>query len=1008
MRALLGLALLAGCASAPTEVAILPKNADTTDDLSAVWSTEIAPRDVLYEWARNGEILHDLRDDHVPADRTARGQTWRLTVTAIAPDGLVGQATRVIGNAPPALAPTLSPGLPDRLSGVQLDPGSQDPDGDAIIVSTTWTVAGAELTETGQYLDGSLFARGDAIEATVVGTDGELESVAAVTVVAHNAAATIELAAIAPAFPTRADTLRCETDGWRDADDDSPGFLYSWYVDGIDIDSHGSELDAAVLLPDDEVVCEAIPWDGLEAGEVYISEPVYIINRAPTLAGADIDPPEAFEVTLLSCVGTGFSDADGDPWVDSQYLWFVNGLPMAASGPTLDGANFNRGDLVSCSIAPDDGVSLGSWVDSPPIEVLNTAPVLADARIDPPGDAYEDSVLSCVGIGFSDLDGDPWADSRFEWSVNGVPIAADRSTLDGADFDKGDLVGCRIAADDGLEQGDWVDAAPKDVVNSAPTDVVVTTDPDPVYPHDRVQCSATARDPDGDVVNWTMHWERDGQPFVDTETTEVSGDTIGAYTVGFDEMWRCVATPDDGVDVGAVGDTTFATDPPIGGNVLLIVVDDLGLDHLLTYGLATDAPPTPNIDTLATESVLFENAYTYAVCTPTRAAILTGRYGRRTGAVHPIQFLESTYELPVEEVTAPEMLRESPWFVYANSAIGKWHLGAIAGVSGPLHPNLSGFDDHRGSAGNLPHNVLGGGTGYFFWEKVINGTVTQSEEYASSATTDDTLDRIDLMPEPWFAYVAYNAPHGPFHVPPPELHSYVGLDGESPDHLKYDAMVEALDSEIGRLLDSLAPDLRARTTVIFVGDNGTPTEVITPPFDSTRGKNTPYDGGVQVPMLVSGPLVSQPGTTTTALVHAMDIYATMAHIAGVRMGDMTKLDLAGVPGPITFDSQSLVRWLADPSQPSIRDMLFLEKPTPNYGPDYDQDILIGRDDRWKLITTDQGSKFFDLHSAVLDEGPDLLAAQGYLDADQQEGFDRLMDFTAATKAMMPYEGPPRP
>jgi len=910
MRPLLGLALAAGCAPLPADLAIHPSTADTTDRLKAVWQTDEEPRHLRYAWARNGAVLLDLHKSTVPAERTERGQTWTVTVTS--DDGILERAKRVIGNAPPQVEPTLHPSQPNRSSGVQLDPASLDPDGDRLTLSTTWAVADQVISETGLFLDGTFFERGDAIQATVVATDGESETTSIVSVVAVNGVPTIETVAITPADPTREHALRCETHAWSDADDDPPAFRYTWYLNSVDLELNALEL-ATELFRGDEVVCEATPWDGHGHGEVHLSTPVLIQNSRPALTSAHVDAPaEIYEDTLLSCVGSGFSDVDGDPWVDSRFQWWVNAAPIWANGPTLDGADFDHGDLVACRIAPDDGFEIGNFVNSTPVEILN----------------------------------------------------------------------------------------------SPPTNVVVTVDPDPVYPHDRVVCRVSADDVDDDELIWTITWERDGLPFVDTETTDEPDDTIGAYKVGFDELWRCEATPDDGQVLGATQGADFETDPPIGGNILVIVADDLGLDHVLAYGLADEAPPTPTLDGLAADGVLFENAYAYAVCSPTRAALMTSRYGSRTGSGDAIRTLQSTYELPLEEVTLPEMLRQSPWFFYANSGIGKWHISAATSPSGALHPNLSGFDDYRGSAGNLVHGVLGLPTSYFFWEKVINGTVTLTKSYATTETTDDTIDRITVMPEPWFAYVAYNAPHGPWHVPPPHLHSYVGLDNDSPIEMRYDATVEALDTEIGRLLDAMPADLRARTTVIFMGDNGTPDKAITEPFDPLRSKDTPYEGGIKVPMIVTGPLVSQPGTRTAALVHAVDIYPTMAHIAGVRMGDMTKLDLEGETVPIAFDGQSLARWLADPAEPSIRDMIYAEKFSPNYGPDYYEDISIGRNDRWKLITTDDGSEFFDLESAVLDEGVDLLTVQESLDPEQQEAFDELRNFIGATKSTLVYEGPP--
>ena len=133
------------------------------------------------------------------------------------------------------------------------------------------------------------------------------------------------------------------------------------------------------------------------------------------------------------------------------------------------------------------------------------------------------------------------------------------------------------------------------------------------------------------------------------------------------------------------------------------------------------------------------------------------------------------------------------------------------------------------------------------------------------------------------------------------------------------AMVEALDTEIGRLLEGV--DLQ-RTTVIFLGDNGTTPQVVVPPFDPARAKNTVYEGGVHVPLFVAGAAVEVPGTTCDGLVHAVDLFATALELAGV--------DLAAVlPPDLALDSVSFAPYLADPALPSLRSTLFTEVFKPN-------------------------------------------------------------------------------
>jgi len=348
------------------------------------------------------------------------------------------------------------------------------------------------------------------------------------------------------------------------------------------------------------------------------------------------------------------------------------------------------------------------------------------------------------------------------------------------------------------------------------------------------------------------------------------------------------------------------------GNVLLIVADDLGVDEVGAYGVGTSPPPTPFLDAIAADGVLFRNAWSSPVCSPTRAGILTGRYALRTGIGYLVQ---TTAELGLDEVTLPELLDAGTDGAYAHAAIGKWHLGESVAAGGALAPNLAGFDHFAGVLANLKPPL----TDYFTWEQVEDGVTTTATGYATTRQVDDALAWIDAAPEPWFCYLAFNAPHVPFHAPPPGLHS-VDLSGAG-DPLDdprpyYEAAVQALDAEIGRLLIGIA-DLRERTTVVFVGDNGTPQQVSLPPFEPTHAKGSLYEGGVNVPLLVSGPTVVAPGRECDALVSTVDLFATVAELAGVEPADV-------LPEGRPLDSVSLGPYLREPGRPSRRATLFTE------------------------------------------------------------------------------------
>lgn len=353
--------------------------------------------------------------------------------------------------------------------------------------------------------------------------------------------------------------------------------------------------------------------------------------------------------------------------------------------------------------------------------------------------------------------------------------------------------------------------------------------------------------------------------------------------------------------------------PPPGSppSILVVVADDLGVDELAAYGLGGDPAPTPNVDALVARGVLFENAWATPLCSPTRAALQTGRHGFRTGVGYLVSQRYGGPALPRAELTLPEVLDLGTGGAYAHAAFGKWHLGSDL-VGGLRAPNEAGYHHFAGSMENL--------SSYSDWERVVDGVAATSTEYATTRTVDDALAWIASAPAPWLCYVAFHAPHVPFHAPPAHLHS-VDLTGVHPDPRQeprpyYRAMVEALDTELGRLLAAVPAD----TTVIFLGDNGTPQQVALPAFQPAKG--TLQQGGVHVPLVVAGAGVGAPGTRCGALVGAVDVLATVAALAGVDLG-------APAFSGLVLDSVDLGPYLADPSLPSRREVLFSELFFPN-------------------------------------------------------------------------------
>ncbi len=472
------------------------------------------------------------------------------------------------------------------------------------------------------------------------------------------------------------------------------------------------------------------------------------------------------------------------------------------------------------------------------------------------------------------------------------------------------------------------------------------------------------------------------------------GISIGSAVVDATGHAELLLDIPDGVAVGReVGFQAFAfeaaepyasepivTQTTSRGNVLIVMGDDLGVDKLGRYGVAVEGvPSTPNLDRLMDEGVTFSRAYTSPSCSPTRAILNTGRQPYQHGVGFALT-IGGDYALPYEETTLPEALDAATDEAYGHAWIGKWHLGNES-VEYFDHPNLHGWDTFAGLLHGLKdtHSADGLSMTYYDWERVVNGVPARTETYMTTQMVDDAIALMDDLPEPWVIVVATFAPHAPYHWPPDELWSGEERGADLNDR-KYNAAVEALDTEVGRLLDAMSPALEANTTVIFLGDNGTPVDAVEDPFYEDRSKETVYEGGVRVPLIVSGPLVDTPGASCSALVHSADIVPTVLDLAGQPHDDAALEALYG---------HSLVPWLRDPGRGDGRQTVYAEMFKAPGGPPHDTYLRMIRDQRWKLHQDITGSdRLYDMEGRDL-EGDDLLA-DGVLTDEQEAAYTRLL------------------
>lgn len=339
------------------------------------------------------------------------------------------------------------------------------------------------------------------------------------------------------------------------------------------------------------------------------------------------------------------------------------------------------------------------------------------------------------------------------------------------------------------------------------------------------------------------------------------------------------------------GGTIAPEQSPSTPNILLIIADDQGLDASAQYTVSQDPPNTPVINALASRGITFDNAWATPSCTTTRGSIISGQHGINSGVTTTPSLMDPN------TLTLQRYLSNTSSDVdYATAVIGKWHLAGGNSIDQLMHPNESGVDYYAG-------NIAGTLDDYSSWPLTTNGTTTESNVYHTTAVTDLAIDWIEQQQDPWFMWLAYVSPHAPFHLPPDNLHTR-NLSGDAADIENnprdyYLAAIEAMDTEIGRLLDTLPASTIDDTLIVYIGDNGTPRAVVdVAAYNASHAKNSLYEGGLRVPMVVAGSGVNRLNERESALVNTVDIFPTVAQAAGL-------------PEPTGLDGQSFLNLLSD-------------------------------------------------------------------------------------------------
>lgn len=184
--------------------------------------------------------------------------------------------------------------------------------------------------------------------------------------------------------------------------------------------------------------------------------------------------------------------------------------------------------------------------------------------------------------------------------------------------------------------------------------------------------------------------------------------------------------------------------------------------------------------------------------------------------------------------------------------------------------------------------IRGAVTDYYQWQLTEDGNTTTKNTYVTEALTTTSINWINQQTKPWFMWLAYNAPHTPFHVPPSNMHNQGALPAYTTGMNAtpyYMVSIEAMDFQIGRLLSIMSAEKRDNTLIIFLGDNGTTNQVAQNPYLSSKVKSTLYQGGVNVPMFISGKGVTRTGAENN-LIDATDIFSTIPEVASVNVSQI--------------------------------------------------------------------------------------------------------------------------
>lgn len=390
---------------------------------------------------------------------------------------------------------------------------------------------------------------------------------------------------------------------------------------------------------------------------------------------------------------------------------------------------------------------------------------------------------------------------------------------------------------------------------------------------------------------------------------------------------------------------------PSPPNIIVILADDLGRGDYSAFG--TNDIRTPSIDRLCREGMTFNNFYASScVCSPTRAALLTGCYPDRVGVPGVIRHTpdNSWGYLSPKAILLPQVLKTAG---YHSAIVGKWHLG----LTSPNTPTERGFDFFHGFLGDMMDDYLThrrGGQNFMRRNKEIIDPPGHATDLFTEWACEYLAERSASPSKPFFLYLAYNAPHDPIQPPPEWLAKVRQRELNMADHrAKLVALIEHMDAGIGRVLETLDQrKLADNTLVFFTSDNGGVLNLGAKNGPWRSEKQHMYEGGLRVPAIARWPNHIPAGQQTDRVAVTMDLFATTCEVAGVKAS--TNID------GVSF----LSTLLGQPQATPQRDLYFVRREGgPAYGGKTIEALIRGD---WKLL---QDSPFAPLELYNLKADP---------------------------------------